>query len=309
MPKTKRTAVNRNNGKTDKKEEHIFWNNHWASKWVDDQPSGSYQITRNVMGDEFDAFNFDYNELLTPWSNPSTYVDGTTNISIQLYNQNGNNITVKVFTTQASGNALPPSKPQFLQLSKDANNHPILTWAENIEPDLSGYRVYKKLTTSSGSVTTYDFTTSTSYTDYDFTITSPRFGTDKAVYWIVAVDDDNNLSVESEHKTANGQSNIQWKLAENTNDNNVIKEYSLFQNYPNPFNPMTQIVYQIKESGHVRLAIYNTLGQKVATLVNEVRSKGKYSVNFNAEKLPSGVYIYQLQVNDFVQNHKMALVK
>lgn len=257
----------------------------------------------SAWGDDEDAFDLTFNNVLSPVSNPRSNNGGSLDFTIEV---TGTNTIQFYFTNPYAGK---PSKPQNLQMSKDANDHPVLTWNANQESDLNGYRVYKKITTSSGSVTTYDFTTSKSYTDYDFTITSPRFGTDKAVYWIVAVDDDNNLSVESEHKTANGQSNIQWKLAENTNDNNVIKEYSLFQNYPNPFNPTTQIVYQIKESGHVRLAIYNTLGQKVATLVNEVRSKGKYSVNFNAEKLPSGVYIYQLQVNDFVQNHKMALVK
>lgn len=152
------------------------------------------------------------------------------------------------------------------------------------------------------------FTTSTSYTDNDFTI-DPKFGSDQVEYWIVAVDDDNKLSIESEHRSTKGDSFIQWKLAEENNDDDVIKNYALYQNYPNPFNLTTQISYQIKESGLVQLIIYNTLGQNVATLVNEVKSKGKYSVNFNAENLPSGVYIYSLKVNDFVQNRKMALLK
>lgn len=309
LPKTKRTAVNRNTGKTDKKKEHIYWNNHWASKWVDDQPSGSYQLTRDVMGDEYDAFNFEYNELLTPWSNPSSYVDGNTNISIQLYNQNGSNITVKVFTTEASAEALPPSKPQNLQLAKDGNDHPVLTWDANLEPDLNGYRVYRKITLSGGSSnTSYVFTTSTSYTDTDFEIDT-KFGSDQAEYWIVAVDNDSDLSTESEHKSTSGDSYIQWKLAEDNIDDGIINNYALYQNYPNPFNPTTQISYQIKESGLVQLIIYNTLGQKVATLVNEVKSEGKYTVNYNAENLPSGVYIYSLRVNDFVQNQKMALLK
>ncbi|MCF8239869.1 MAG: T9SS type A sorting domain-containing protein [Melioribacteraceae bacterium] len=105
----------------------------------------------------------------------------------------------------------------------------------------------------------------------------------------------------------NGQ---QYGLVDIKNSNLATEEYKLsIKNYPNPFNPTTQIVFQIKESGHVRLAIFNTLGQKVATLVNEVKSKGKYSVNFNAENLPSGVYICSLQVNDLFINHKMAFVK
>jgi len=85
--------------------------------------------------------------------------------------------------------------------------------------------------------------------------------------------------------------------------------YILFQNYPNPFNPETIISYQIKEQGLVQLKIYNLLGSEVAVLVNEVKSKGSYEVIFYADNLPSGVYIYSLRINDFVQNKKMTLLK
>jgi hypothetical protein len=85
--------------------------------------------------------------------------------------------------------------------------------------------------------------------------------------------------------------------------------FILEQNYPNPFNPATTINYQLPQSGLVQLNVYNLIGQEVATLVNEVKFKGKYSVTFNAENLPSGVYIYSLHLKDFVQNQKMTLVK
>ncbi len=141
LPKTKRVATNRNTGKCDREPKHIYWNGHMASKWVDDQPSGSYQLTLNVKGDEYDAFNFGYNELITPWSNPSSYVNGNTNISIQLYNENGNNVTIKVFNTENSGKNLPPSKPQNLRIAW-YNNHPKLTWDKNEEPDMQSYNIH-----------------------------------------------------------------------------------------------------------------------------------------------------------------------
>jgi hypothetical protein len=89
----------------------------------------------------------------------------------------------------------------------------------------------------------------------------------------------------------------------------VADNFILQQNYPNPFNPTTTIRYQLPRSGFVQLIVYNALGQEVIALVNEYKSKGNYLINFNAEILPSGVYLYSLRVNDFVQTHKMALVK
>ncbi len=95
-------------------------------------------------------------------------------------------------------------------------------------------------------------------------------------------------------------------------DNNIISspiEFTLSQNYPNPFNPSTTISYQIKEQGLVQLKVFNLLGQEVATLVNEMKSEGSYSITFDANELSSGVYIYSISVNDFVQNRKMTLLK
>ena len=81
------------------------------------------------------------------------------------------------------------------------------------------------------------------------------------------------------------------------------------QNYPNPFNPTTNIVYQIKEKGFVSLQVFDIIGREVSQLVKETKEPGVYSVSFDASNLPSGVYIYSLRVNDFVQNQKMTLLK
>ena len=85
--------------------------------------------------------------------------------------------------------------------------------------------------------------------------------------------------------------------------------YALEQNYPNPFNPVTTINYQIPKSGMVTLKVYDIIGAEVATLVNEEKTVGRYEVNFDASKFASGVYIYQLQVNDFINMKKMILLK
>lgn len=92
-------------------------------------------------------------------------------------------------------------------------------------------------------------------------------------------------------------------------------DYLLKQNYPNPFNPTTSITYQLPRNAHVKLVVYNSLGQVVNTLVDQNKSHGKYIVDFNASNLPSGLYIYGLQVHtpdgkeNFTQAKKMLLLK
>jgi hypothetical protein len=89
----------------------------------------------------------------------------------------------------------------------------------------------------------------------------------------------------------------------------VPNSFNLSQNYPNPFNPETIIDYTLPEKQFVSLRIYNTLGELVAELVNEIKEAGSYSVTFNASQLPSGVYIYRLQTFEFAENKKMTLLK
>jgi hypothetical protein len=85
--------------------------------------------------------------------------------------------------------------------------------------------------------------------------------------------------------------------------------YQLAQNYPNPFNPSTEIRYQVAGVSDVRLDVFDMLGRKVSTLVNERQAAGSYQVNFNAAGLSSGVYFYKLQAGTFVETRKMMLVK
>jgi len=89
----------------------------------------------------------------------------------------------------------------------------------------------------------------------------------------------------------------------------VPKEYSLFQNYPNPFNPVTTLTYAVPSSEKVTLKVYDTLGRKVAVLVDGFKMAGRYSVTFDATKLSSGVYFYSLTVGTFSKTRKMLLVK
>jgi hypothetical protein len=89
----------------------------------------------------------------------------------------------------------------------------------------------------------------------------------------------------------------------------VPQSYWLGQNYPNPFNPVTTINYQLSMTNDVALSVYNLLGQKVATLVNERQPAGSYQVDWDAADFPSGIYYYRLQAAGFNQTRRMILIK
>lgn len=85
--------------------------------------------------------------------------------------------------------------------------------------------------------------------------------------------------------------------------------YNLSQNYPNPFNPSTLIGYSIKSAGMVALKVFDILGNEVANLVDERKEPGYYSVEFNAAKLPSGIYVYRLTAANFTDTKKLILIR
>jgi len=89
----------------------------------------------------------------------------------------------------------------------------------------------------------------------------------------------------------------------------IPTEYSLMQNYPNPFNPATTIRFALPKESHVKLSVYNILGQEVATLVNGFMNAGYHKVTFDATGLNTGMYIYKIQADNFVSMKKMMYVK
>ena len=85
--------------------------------------------------------------------------------------------------------------------------------------------------------------------------------------------------------------------------------FELFQNYPNPFNPSTTISYKIPHKSRVIIKVFNTLGTEISVLVNELKQSGIHEITFNASNLPSGIYYYQMNVDNMIYSKKMILVK
>ncbi len=87
------------------------------------------------------------------------------------------------------------------------------------------------------------------------------------------------------------------------------KSFHLSQNYPNPFNPQTSIRYTVLSSKYVNLTVYNVLGQKVKTLVDEEKFPGEYTISFDGSNLSSGIYFYRLTAGQYTETKKMILQK
>ena len=124
----------------------------------------------------------------------------------------------------------------------------------------------------------------------------------------------NNIFVTGSSQDSSGNYSIATiKYSQTIGINNLSSEvplqYSLSQNYPNPFNPATVISFQLPAAGFVKLKVFDLLGREVANLVNENLSAGSYKFDFNASALPSGIYFYKLETENFSETRKMVLVK
>jgi subtilisin-like proprotein convertase family protein len=91
--------------------------------------------------------------------------------------------------------------------------------------------------------------------------------------------------------------------------NNIPGEYKLYQNYPNPFNPETVIKFDMPKDADVKIIVFDMLGRKVTTLVNEFKQAGSYEINFDASGLSSGMYFYKIETGGFADTKKLLLIK
>jgi len=116
--------------------------------------------------------------------------------------------------------------------------------------------------------------------------------------------------------TLTGGSDTTYYTAINNNQNQIVStDFVLEQNYPNPFNPLTNIEFKLSKSCNVKLNIYDVTGKKISTLVNEYKHSGNYSITFNAQNLPSGIYFYTLELSGnssnkiLTETKRMMLIK
>ncbi len=125
-------------------------------------------------------------------------------------------------------------------------------------------------------------------------------------------DPDLNNDLASSWSTSSGNGtpgSLNSVLSSNETGTDAPLRFKLSQNYPNPFNPSTSISYSIAKAGVVKLEVFDLLGQKIASLVDQVQTAGEYDVSFEASDIPSGIYIYRLSNNGQTSIRKMTLIK
>lgn len=109
---------------------------------------------------------------------------------------------------------------------------------------------------------------------------------------------------------SNANFTITASIGIHSNQNGTPVEFGLSQNFPNPFNPVTILSFALPKKSAVTLKVYDALGREAAVLINnEIRTEGYYNYEFDASRLPSGIYYYRIEAGDFVDSKKMILIK
>jgi hypothetical protein len=283
---------------------------------------GQYQdlLHRSYDGSWSSTFTVDNNQYFA--GNPKGISSTANDFFVIWKRQNSNSLFYRQY------NAVPQA-PQGLAVQpyqQGNNRYARLTWQLNNEPDvfikennayeierrinfLGNWGTWQVIATRSGNVS--------EFIDYE-TVGVGDAEVYIAEYRMRARDYNNNISGYSSSvsiefqrfvPTAPGGSGGWANKSTESSGNNISYDYNLAQNYPNPFNPVTSINYSMKTAGLVTLKVYDMLGNEVTSLVNENMKAGIYSVEFNAADLPSGMYVYRLSTNNFVDTKKLILLK
>ena len=199
--------------------------------------------------------------------------------------------------TAPTNSKFQPTDPTDLTLSNYGGN-PKLTWRRSEPYNAARYLVYRK-----GILITPSSISDTTYLDEDVSIGGGATFT----YKVRAISGDGSKYSENYSNTVSTQGVYVDKI--NVDGLPHPDSFALLPAWPNPFNPTTVIGYQIPTDSHVKLAIYDLLGNEVDVLVNEWKEGGIYEVNFDAKELSSGVYIYRLETEGFVRNRKLVLLR
>jgi len=172
-------------------------------------------------------------------------------------------------------------------------NSVTLNWATATETNNSGFEVERKSTSTSWQKIAFIQGNGTTTQPKSYSYSDRNLNDGKYSYRLKQIDYDGTFEYS---KVVNAE------IAS-------VDKFELAQNYPNPFNPITTIKFSLPAAGNVKLAVYNLLGQEVQTLINGYKEAGTHTVDFEATNLNSGIYLYKIEANGFIQTRKMTLLK
>jgi len=207
----------------------------------------------------------------------------------------------------------PPHAPQNLaQVFIGPPEYITITWDANSEPDMDGYMIIRRYheKTWLDTLATVDDTVTT-YVDTEI----PHVGGETpnyVRYWIEAIDTSGQHSPKSDSLQCAVPKD--WEPPKIMADGIIPAKFELTGNYPNPFNASTEIQYALPFNAHVTLEIYDILGRKTATLIDEYQEAGYKTVYWNGRgadrsEISTGVYIYRLSAGGLTQSKRMLFLK
>lgn len=199
-----------------------------------------------------------------------------------------------------------PSAPSNLNsmISPENENNITLNWSLNSETDLAGYLVYYG--SESGVYDGVDANEGESpitiSTFEEFELSGLPDGGSQYFFVIRAFDLSGNVSEASNESSTTITTDI-------FDESETPDQYFIEQNYPNPFNPSTNITYKVPETANVTITLYDMLGRKLSTLVNERKTAGSYQITLDMSSYSSGIYLYRMQSGSFVKTRRLTLIK
>ena len=308
-----------------------------GQSWSDDGNVGVTQLD-NV----YNSLNVSSVEQIT-WMNagtrqgePSIACDPSGKLHMVYYDANGMRILYKTYSDGVWSDSIRiDNSADTVQVMRpniaiDPNYGIYVTWVQETSKNADGKRIYNVFyATSPDGGKNWNAPVQLSNTDYMddsyYSVKNPTIG--KRVCKAIPGVFDGGADVvwtEASSKSSLGYYIMYARIPYVGTITDVEKDgikpvkFALEQNYPNPFNPTTTIKYSIpaavgiphmRDELSVRLTVYDILGRKITTLVNKAQKSGNYSVRFNANNLPSGIYFYRLQAGDFTATRKMILLK
>ncbi len=191
----------------------------------------------------------------------------------------------------------------LISISSNLNaQHIKLAWNPNPEIDIKYYVIYKASTRSQETDIATVPATDTIFLDHDI-VTGQTY-----YYRITAVDSADNVSEFTDPVE------VRTDITTMVDNSNIPEKFDLSQNFPNPFNPETKFKYHVAENSKISLVIYNLLGKKIKTLVNEYKTPGVYIITWDgrdefSNKMVSGIYLVRFRAGNFSQTRKLVLQK